>query len=111
MSIKEVLPRSTAVDVLNNYQVYFYCRDCTRCQTANCRHRSRVMAAMLERQSAYTWEQPHKRDFWEVIDFTEKVWIQNFRMIQSTFDELCNAVGLPATSCPREPLPTEKRVV
>lgn len=69
------------------------------------------MAAMLERQSAYTWEQPHKRDFWEVIDFTEKVWIQNFRMIQSTFDELCNAVGLPATSCPREPLPTEKRVV
>lgn len=61
------------------------------------------MAAMLERRSAYTWEQPHKRDFWEAIDFTEKVWIQNFRMIQSTFDELRNAVGLlvvPATSRP-----------
>ncbi|KAK7148191.1 hypothetical protein R3I93_012495 [Phoxinus phoxinus] len=55
------------------------------------------------------------RFFWEVVvrDFTEDLWIQNFRMKRSTFLELCNAIGplvSPAASCPREPVSTNKRI-
>ncbi len=55
------------------------------------------------------------RLFWEVIvrDFTEDLWIQNFRINASTFFELCSAIGplvAPAASCPREPVSTNKRI-
>lgn len=48
------------------------------------------------------------------MHFTEEVWIQNFRMTRSSFDELYDAVEplvAPAASFPSEPVPTDKRIV
>lgn len=47
--------------------------------------------------------------FWETVvsDFTEALWIQHFRVTNSTFDELCDAVRPllePAAHCPRRPV-------
>uniref|UniRef100_A0A672NAF0 Uncharacterized protein n=1 Tax=Sinocyclocheilus grahami TaxID=75366 RepID=A0A672NAF0_SINGR len=75
----------------------------------------RVIQAVMARQMPYTWERPRMRLFWEVIvrDFTEDLWIQNFRMNASTFFQLCSAIGplvAPAASCPREPVSTNKRI-
>lgn len=58
------------------------------------------------KQAPYTWG--------VAIHFTGEVWIQNFRMTHSSFDELHIAVEplvAPAASFPSEPVPTDKRIV
>lgn len=85
-----------------------FCQVCSHCETAltviiaNQRQHKSVMEVLLGRQG-----------IWAVIvhHFTEGLRNQKFWMMRSTFDQLCNAVGLlvaPATSCPREPLPTNQ---
>ena len=54
-------------------------------------------------------------DFWEVDvhDFTEEQRIKNFRMTHPAADELCDTITPlveRTTSCPKEPVPTEKQM-
>ncbi|CAK6982383.1 protein ALP1-like%2C partial, partial [Scomber scombrus] len=79
----------------------------------NRRQRQRII---IQRQSPYVWQRPRIRDFWERIvneDFTDEMWIQHFPMTLDTFIELCNVLEhlvAPDVSCPREAVPTRKRV-
>ena len=78
--------------------------------------RRRRQRVILQRRSPYVWERTRIRDFWERIvteEFTDELWIQNFRMTRDTFNELCDAIEPlvePHMSCPREAVPTRKRV-
>lgn len=84
------LPRRMEVDVKLR-QVYFHCR---------------VDGSVLWELS-WKGKPPYNGQVWGVwvvIDFTEELWLWGFRMTDSTFDRLCDAVGppvLPVTSCPR----------
>ena len=50
--------------------------------------RRRRQRVIIQRQSPYVWERTRMRDFWERIvneEFTDELWIQNFRKIQIQF--------------------------
>lgn len=72
---------------------------------ANRRQCSRGARATLERQASDVWE--------EFLggDSSQELWIRNFGVPRSTYDELCEAVGplvAPAPSYFWEPVPTDK---
>lgn len=72
---------------------------------ANRKQCSRGARATLERQAPDVWE--------EFLggDSSQELWIRNFGVPRSTYDELCEAVGplvAPAPSYFWEPVPTDK---
>ena len=45
--------------------------------------------------------------------FTDQLWVENFRLTRSGFEELCQLIGpavSPASVCCRKPVPTDERI-
>lgn len=62
------------------------------------------------------WSRDRSEDWWQRIvlgTFTQKQWLENFRMSRDTFMELCNELSdiiKPKPNCVREPVSVDRRV-
>lgn len=74
-------------------------------------HSNNWRQRMPKRQDPYMWRWLRTGDCWEVLQFHRTTVIQSFRMTHLTFVKSIGPLVVPATLCPREPLPTCKLII
>ena len=60
--------------------------------------RTQIAANSIPRRPPYIWERARSREFFHLVKahFTDQLWVENFRLTRSGFEELCQLIGLAA---------------